>query len=64
MAGGSRVFAAAEIARGPPSGTMNRPGWSNTPTALRVTCKAVTGRRVLGERRVQISLGDQGAACV
>jgi hypothetical protein len=56
------VFAAAEIARGQSSGTMNRPGWSNTSTALHVTGKALTGRRVLGDRCVQISLGDQGAA--
>jgi len=62
MAGGSCVFAAADIARGRSSGTMNRPGWSNTSTALRVTGKALTGRRVLGERCVQISPRDQGAA--
>jgi len=53
MAGGSCVFAATDIARGRSSGTMNRPGWSNTSTALRVTGKALTGWRVLGERCVQ-----------
>src|SRR5207248_1030804 len=61
MAGGSCVFAAADIARGRSSGTMNRPGWSNTSTALRVTGKALTGWRVLGERCVQISPRDQGS---
>jgi hypothetical protein len=50
------------IARVRARGTMNRPGWSNTSTALRVTGKVLTGRRVLGERCLQISLGDQGPA--
>jgi hypothetical protein len=62
MAGGACVFAAAGITLGRLSGTMNRPGWSNTSTALRVTGKALTGRRLLGERCVEISPRDQGAA--
>jgi hypothetical protein len=61
MAGDSGVFAAAEIARARSSGTRKRPGWSNTPTALRVTGEALTGRRLLDERRVQLSPRDQGA---
>jgi hypothetical protein len=61
MAGGSCVIAAADIARGRPSGTKNRPGWSNTSTALRVTGNALTARRVLGEQCVQISPRDVGA---
>jgi hypothetical protein len=59
MTGSSCVFAAADIAGGRSSGTMNRPRWSNTSTALRVTGKALIGWRVVGERYVQISLGDQ-----
>jgi hypothetical protein len=55
MTGGLCVFAAAEIARGRSSGTMNRPGWSNTNTVLRVTGNALIGLRVLGERCVRIS---------
>src|SRR5438045_7559785 len=64
MAGGSCVFAAADIARGRSPGTRNRPGWPNTPAALRVTGNALIGRRVLGERCVQISPRDEFDLCV
>ena len=42
---------------------MNRPGWSNESTATGVRGKTLTARSVLGERRVQLSTRDHGAAC-